>query len=131
MLSISLQHRYTPDITAQAQLKNPYEKHWEPLQQKEGGSLLGEGKFHFESPSKSTKISSLAKESKSSGSPGTSDSPKRQKINTKTAEDRPGNYPCGFCGITFPSVKSRSAHMKKHKYEDSPQSHGQATTSKK
>ena len=32
---------------------------------------------------------------------------------------------------TFPSVKSRSAHMKKHKYEDSPQSHGQATTSKK
>ena len=72
---------------------------WEPLQQKEGGSLLGEGKFHFESPSKSTKISSLAKESKSSGSPGTSDSPKRQKINTKTAEDRPGNYPCGFCGM--------------------------------
>jgi uncharacterized C2H2 Zn-finger protein len=121
--------RSTPDLTVGA--RQPYEKSWAPLQQKVGGSLLGEGKFPFESPGKSTKVSSLAKETKSGHSSGNSDSPKRQKINTKTADDRPGNYPCGFCGITFPSIKSRSAHMKKHKYEDTTASGLNAGNTKK
>ena len=81
------------------QLLLPFPCSWAPLQQKTGGSLLGEGKFPFDSPGKGSKVSSLAKETKSGHSSGNSDSPKRQKINTKTADDRPGNYPCGFCGM--------------------------------